>query len=152
MESRCSATGSRPRVLPLSRWITELQDRDLCLTVGDIVELKKNKEMKVLVLSRGAVRLASRYAGYSPMEPSSFFRSSYWFDFRKGEGLTGWARFMCDFRFRRFEFHVELQPGVWSRIGTSKRLSELPRAARVGWLGCSAKWESLQDMPEVCYC
>ena len=166
MENRCIATGGADEPLPLSMWIDELQSRDLCLTIHDIHALGPNEEIKILFIDNGIFDLTSGHENEGFFDPEQFFRSSYWCIFKKQEGLRGWAKWMCDTRFRPFEFQVELAPGAWhqlvngqipisyleslgNEVSASEKGGTCPITSRVGWLGPSVSWACLGDMPYI---
>ena len=164
MTVRCCATGACRTALPLSMWIDELEQRDLCLTKSDIEELRPHEELKILFLDQHVFDIAEIRGNRSSLKPEEFFRSHYWCVFRKQEGLCGWARFMYESRFRAFGLHMEYKPGCWAGIrhgrlqtNTEDQQDEAPSTfpedygglTRVGWLGPAVKWAALKDMPNV---
>ena len=164
MEGRCSATGANVEALPLSMWIDELENRDLCVTKSDIDNLGANEEVKILFIDQHVFDLAESRGDAGSLRPEDFFRSHYWCIFRKSEGMSGWARFMCESRFRAFEFHVEYRPGYWCQLSHGRlpshivgntgeqprlKIEDYPGTIRVGWRGPSVRWTSLKDMPNV---
>ena len=150
MEGRCSATGASNEDLPLDLWVHELKTRDLCLRVNDILNMKEGDSIKVLLLWNRTFSIARRQFGdrYPPLPPTLFFRANCWFTFTKSKGLQGHARFSYDYRFRPFQFEIELADGEWDNHPDYEPLERV-QGCRVGFGGVSTRWDWLHDMPAV---
>ncbi len=138
--------------LPLETWLQELQDRDLCLRVEDILTLEEGQSMKILLLWDRCLAIAHRQFGAwcPPLVPTMFFRSNSWLVFRKTKGISGHVRFAHDYHYMPFEFQIEKVDGTWGSAPIEKTELEMVKTCRLGFQGVCAKWESLHDMPRVC--
>lgn len=157
----------------LDLWSWILHMRNKCLTIQDILEMKKGDTIKLLCLDRNVGDFADNYE-LSAEKASEFFKDNYIITYRHNKDLQGewfFHNHLHDDGFDNFEFHIEYKTGCWYPLtegrlpdtdpqgfsdinkNTKKDWKEYPTDTHIGWRGPMVRWDIVEndDTPSV-YC
>lgn len=158
-------------------WRTTAESR-YALTIKDIIELKKDEEIKFLIMDRNLYDVTTqRNEEGKQYDPETFFGENFAI-YKHENGLKGKILFSCLKEYQDFEFHLymddslctafnETSYGCWYPLTNQympavdedgfikfahtelKHYSKFPDTTKVGWRGPMIKWTNLKIMPKI---
>lgn len=150
------------RSLEVDAWCHGVS-RCYCLTLGEVMEMKKDQKMKLLFIQPETIeKCCSNTKSNKATKPELFFKTEC-FTYRHNSDTNGVVE-LPDGQEEKVEFHVFVEPNVWHPLakGKLKKLKspidedligksfkDINPLTPIGVRGAAIPWKTLSQLPMV---